>query len=518
VTAPSSTSLQVTWTAPEDANRWWVTITAGADDRSVGQRTACGSCRSMVVDDLAPGSSYFVRVLAVNAGGGIDTVSSWVAASTPRDASCGFVTSARVCLAVDARTSAGPATGVGLGVLNSITADTAADRVTPLAPKAWRISAGDMAAYEQAKRYGGSITVLLSDPWTVSTGAEAPWARWEFYRWWIGAVTDAYIAAGQVPDYWEVQNEPRPEAYLRSTAATPDLVFEQYRIASEAIHERLPQAKVIGPSPGYVTFGFGLGDVDGFLSRAKAAGIQVGGVSWHEIGGSCLGYCDGSPRAVLQHADDVRAAIAATPGVGAPQLIVNEWGAPWNQRQPGAVVGYLSSVGYAGIDVANQSCWPTNVDTCFAKPGTLDGLLLPDGKTPTDAWFVHRAYAQMTGTGQRLLPSTIADPEASVAATADSSGVIKVLLGRHTGCQTGVDEGCPGFAYAAGKSVQPQIMVPSLLSRYSVTVERIQSISGASKGTTVVLSKVLFGINGRVDVGAIAVADGDALLITLKPM
>ncbi|MEY2570518.1 MAG: xylan 1,4-beta-xylosidase, partial [Acidimicrobiaceae bacterium] len=409
------------------------------------------------------------------------------------------------------------------GVLHGITSGTAASSVTPLQPKTWRVSAGDTQAYALAKSYGGSITVLLSDPWTVNTGARAPWADWAFYQWWIGAVTDAYVQSGQVPDFWEVQNEPSTDAYTGAAPPTADLVFQQYQIAADAIHARLPGAKVIGPSAGYVTFGSGLGDIDGFLSRASAAGMQPGGISWHEIGASCLGYCDGSPRAVLQHVDDVRAAIAANPSVGSPPLIVNEWGAPWNVLQPGAVVGYLSSLAYAGVQMANPTCWPatyggSTVDTCFTNPGTLDGLLLPDGKTPTDAWYVERAYAQMTGAGQRLLPSTIADPEASVAATADAGGVLKVLLGRHTGCQTGLDSSCPWwFSYAAAKSVQPVLTVPGAKARYRVLVERIQSVAGASKGSTVLSNKLFTAVNGRIDLGAIPVADGDALLVTLTP-
>ena len=522
VTSTSPTSLQVTWAAPTDANRWWVTVDAGADDRSVGQRTACGSCRSIAIGHLAPASSYFVRVLAIGADGSIQTVSPWVAGSTPRDSLCGSVAAGRVCVAINALSNVAPATGVGLGVLHSITSTTAPAGVTAVQPKAWRVSAGDMQSFNLAKQYGGSITVLLSDPWTVNTGALAPWSSWDFYSWWVGAVVDAYISVGQLPDYWEVQNEPTTDAYTGAEAPTAALVFQQFQVASAAIHARLPNASVIGPSAGYVTFGSGLGDIDAFLANASAANVQPGAISWHEIGASCLGYCDGSPRAVLQHADDVRAAIAANPGAGTPDLIVNEWGAPWNEHQPGAVVGYLSSLAYAGVKVAGSTCWPawtgaSSIDNCFASPGTLDGFLMPDGATPTDAWFVERAYAQMTGAGQRLLSTTIGDPEASVVATAATSGVVKVLLGRHTGCQTGVDESCPGLAYAAAKTIEP-VLSASLGARYKVTVERISSTAGSSTGSTVVFTRTMAASFGRLDLGAITVADGSALLVTLQPV
>src|SRR5690349_6821112 len=54
-TAASPTSLAISWTAPTpDPPRWWVMVTS-SDDRSVGQRTACGACRSMTMAHLAPG-------------------------------------------------------------------------------------------------------------------------------------------------------------------------------------------------------------------------------------------------------------------------------------------------------------------------------------------------------------------------------------------------------------------------------------------------------------------------------
>ena len=92
--APASpTSLTVTWTAPTpDPSRWWVMITS-SDDRSVGQRTACGACRSMTVAHLAPGSQYFARVVAIGADGSFGSFSAPVKVSTPSLSTC--VTAAR---------------------------------------------------------------------------------------------------------------------------------------------------------------------------------------------------------------------------------------------------------------------------------------------------------------------------------------------------------------------------------------------------------------------------------------
>jgi hypothetical protein len=200
---------------------------------------------------------------------------------------------------------------------------------------------------------------------------------------------------------------------------------------------------------------------------------------------------------------------------------VNEWDAAWNSRQPGAIVGYLSSLAYAGVDVANMACWGTSLSgqersTCFARPGMLDGLLLDDGTTPTDAWFVHTAYAQMTGGGATLLGSSIADPEASIVATVDPAGTIRVLLGRHTGCQAGVDEACPtSMSYAAPKQVHGILTVGTGAQTYSATVGKIPSVKAALQAPQALSTGTLAVSGGKLDLGTWSVGDGEAIVITL---
>jgi hypothetical protein len=518
-TAATPTSMRVSWTSPADSHRWWVIVT-GPLDRSVAQRTACGACRSIVVEHLAPGSGYYVRVVAVDANGAFGAFSTWITATTPPVAGCAGTASTAVCAHVDARTAVDSAVGTGAGSLHGVTAETAPDLVRALEPTAWRVSASDVERIRLARSYGGSVTVILSDPWMVNTGNRAPWTDWAFYEWWVGAVVDAHIANDLVPDYWDVQNEPSAEVLLGGAPATEELLFEQYRRAAAVIHQRLPHARVIGPTSAYIRFGSGLSDVDDFLDRSVAAGVPIGGLAWHEIGGGCLGYCDGSPRAVLQHADDARASLAAR-GLDDVPLHVNEWGAPWNHQQPGAAVGYLSSLAHADIDVANPTCWVTeSADSCFARPGMLGGRLLADGRTPTDVWFAHRAYAEMTGPGHALLDSSIADPDASVVATRDVTGTIRVLVGRHTGCHTGLDDNCPGFAYQPDTTVRAVVTVPGTMdasASYVVTVDRIPSTSGALAGPTRLAQRTVTASNGRIDAGQFVLRDGAALSVTLVP-
>lgn len=520
VAAASPTSLEVVWDADRDPHRWWVILLAPSG-RNVAQRTACGSCRRLTVEHLAPSSRYDVRVVAVGADGSFGAFPDAEAATTPSTPAC--ADAGDVCAAVDATAPQGEATGVGLGGLHGITAATDSTAVAALDPRAWRVSALDVERYALARRYGGSVTALLSDAWITTVGMQPPWEDWDRYEAFVAAVADAYVASGDVPDYWDVQNEPALDAFEGGDPITPDLLLEQLRRAAAIIHERLPDAAVIGPSASYVAFGTTAADMDRVAALAAPSVGVLSALSWHEIGGGCLGDCDGGPRAVLQHADDVRAAATAA-GAPEPELHVNEWGAPWNHLQPGATAGYLSSIAVAGIDVANHTCWTLeqrsgpDEPSCRVDPGTLGGLLLSDGRTRTDAWYVHHAYAQMTGPGFRLLPATVADPEASVLATMSASGAITILLGRHTGCDGEVDAQCPSdVAYAGAQEVSLVLTVAAGSPSYAATVERVRSVAGASRGPERIDTSTVRPDGDRLRVGAWEVADGDALVVTLVP-
>lgn len=512
VEAASPTSVVVSWAAPADAHRWLVVLSS-AEGRNLGQRTACGSCREVAVEHLAPGSEYAVRVFGVDGSGTFGAFSEPVTARTPAAPTCGAAPDGATCVAVDLGAVGEEALGVGLGGLHGVTSGTDPAAVTALEPRNWRVAAGDVERFSLARAFGARVTVLLSDAWIMTVGLRAPWADWAAYDAFIGQIVDAYVAAGTLPDFWEVQNEPAVDTY-EGDPATVELLVEQHRRAAAQIHRRLPDAVVLGPAAAYVTFGTGLGDAERFA--ALAADGTLGGISWHEIGGGCLDRCDASPRAVLQHADDVRAALDAAGA--AAELHVDEWGAPWNIGQPGAIVGYLASMATGEVDAANPTCWPARAGedepTCRVVPGTLGGLLLDDGRTPTDAWYAHVAYAGITGPGFRLLDATVADPQASVVATIGGGGVVRALLGRHTGCDRAVDEHCPSdVSYAPAEEVS--LVLDGADGSYRVTVERIESTTGASRGPVALDPTTATAAGGRLVVGPWRVEDGEALLMTL---
>jgi hypothetical protein len=514
VVAGSPTELTVTWSADADAHRWLVVLSA-PDGRSLGQRTACGACRSVEVQHLAPASDYAVRVIGVDEAGALGAFSDPVTATTPAIEGCTDGEATGTCVAVDAGAVIGEAVGVGLGGLHGVTSGTDPSAVAALEPRHWRVSAIDPERFALARAYGAEVTVLLSDAWISVSGLRAPWQDWAAYETFVGQVVDAFIASGTLPDYWEVQNEPGPTAYEGGDPPTVELVLEQHRRAAAQIHARLPDAAVVGPAPSFVTFGYGLGDIQRFADLAADGTLTA--MSWHEIGGGCADRCDASPRAVLQHADDVRAALEEAGATA--QLHVNEWGAPWNIGQPGAAIGYLASLSLAGVAVANPTCWPAREGdvepSCRVVPGTLGGLLLEDGRTPTDAWHAHVAYARITGAGFRSLVASVADPQASVAATVDDAGIVRALLGRHTGCDPSVDVHCPpDFSYAPAEDVS-LVLEGVADGTYAVSVERIGSTAGPSRGPVQIATEAVTASGGRVVAGPWPIEDGDAVLLTI---
>lgn len=520
VEAASPTALEVRWEAATNPHRWWVVLMA-PDGRNVAQRTACGGCREVTVEHLAPGTAYDVTVVAKGADGSFGEFPTPTQGSTPPDPACEAVPDDEVCAAIASLEVVGEATGVGLGGLHGITSETDPGALAALESEAWRVSALDVERFGLARATGAAMTVLLSDPWITSVSSAAPWADWEEYETFVAGAAEAYVVSGALPDYWEVQNEPSDGIFESGDPPTVDLVVEQHRRAAALIRQRVPDAAVVGPAAAYPTFGFGVADLERFA--ALTADGTLTALSWHEIGAGCLGDCDGGPRAVLQHADDARAALAE---LGDPdaELHVNEWGAPWNYLQPGAIAGYLSALAFSGVDVANTTCWPVpNASgeselSCFARPGTLAGRLLPDGRTPTDAWWAHVAYAQMTGPGFGLLAGTVADPHASIVTTIDRAGVIRALLGRHSGCQEGVDANCPeGVTYADDEEFTLVVPVAADAPAYAVAVDRIRSTAGASTGPEPVDRSVAQPEGGQLRLGPWTVADGDAMVVTLAP-
>jgi hypothetical protein len=518
-TATATTgAVKVAWVAPANAHRW--KVLAFADGRYLGQRTFAGTARQGRVEHIPPGTSVTTWVVAVGPNGEWGTWATSPAVRLPRDRSCPAM--AGTCVHVNARATTGPATGVGLGLLHGVTADTDPARIAALMPRHWRISALDAEAFRLAEASGASTTALLSDPWHQASGradglVASPWADdFAYYRWWVAAVAAWHVEMGLVPDRWEVQNEPSVAAYDPAYPPTKALLVEQHAVAAEAIRSVIPGAEVVGPAVSPFLFGHGIEDIEAFTTAAAARAFGLGALTWHENTGSCA-VCDGGPASVRQHIDDARAALRAA-GLGDLPIDITEYAAPFEQLQPGAIVGYLSALADGRVRYGGTACWERPSasgaieSSCSAAPGTLDGLLLPDGTTPTDAWWTYAAYAQLASSGARLATTTVDDPATSVVASS-TGAVVRALVGRHTGC-TAADGPCPGgTSPGVPEDITVRMTFPSA-GQWDVVVSRIASSSGASGPAVVLTSTTVSARTAVLTVGTFTVADGEVLQVS----
>lgn len=520
VATPSNGAVDVIWVAAGDPHRW--KLVAWADGRYIGQRTFAGTARSGRVEQLPPGTSVEVWVVPVTDQGGWGSWATTVPVPLPRDPSCPAAIG--TCVHVDARTRTAPANGAGLGLLHGVTAQTDPARVRALSPRHWRVSATDATTFRLAREAGASVTVLLSDPWAwQTTGPDgrvaSPWVSWEFYRWWVGIMVSWHVEQGLVPDRWEIQNEPAEQLFDAANPPSVELLVRQQKVASEAIRAIIPDAEIVGPSVSPPLFGQGLQDVEAFVAESATQGLDLGGLAWHENTGAC-GWCDGGPNAVLQHIADAKAALRSA-GLADVPIDITELAAPYEQLQPGAIVGYLRALTEGGVRYGGTACWerPSTtgamVSSCFAAPGTLDGLLLADGKTPTDAWWTYRAYAQLSAEGARLVRTSVDDPVTSAVASVNGT-TVRSLVGRHSGC-TAADGPCPAGTPPGSKENVTVRMTAPTAGSWDVVVSKITSNAGASGGPTVLKRTTVAAGTAPFSVGAYPLADGDVLQVDATP-
>ncbi|MGV3758348.1 MAG: GH39 family glycosyl hydrolase, partial [Actinomycetota bacterium] len=432
--------------------------------------------------------------------------------TTPRDPLCQDAAS---CVAVDVLGDAGESTGVGLGILRGLTTRTDPARVGALRLNHHRIGAVEVERFQVAKAAGGAISVVLSDAWGAYTqqggrGTLNPWEDWDLYRQFVTDVARWHVVLDQVPDYWEIQNEPDLRQWYPSTTAgqepTRERVLEQFAVAHDALRAVLPDARIVGPSvsslhpvPGALV------DVPSFLDFAVERGLQVDAISWHELGDDCGGQCNGGPRALAQNVETVRAMLGDRPSLGEPELHVNEFGGRYEFHKPGTAVGYFAALAASGVSKANSACWVARYeegayDGCFHDPGTLNSLLLADGTTPIGAWWAWKAYADLQG---RLLPASASQPDLSVVSAAEGD-TVRVLLGRHTR---------PG-TMASAPAPTVRVAVGPLVRRVTATITVIPHELGPA--TPVSTSREVRVANGVADLGALDLPTDAAVVVELS--
>ncbi len=503
-----------------------------------GYLTCQAECTTATIRGLLYGHHYGVRIAPVNAvGEGAATESASVELRNP----CPTVAA---CVAIDAATATGPARQRAMGFLNSLypVGDMAA-RLQALTPSAWRGAPNyqpatgtlDWSSWDVAVASGAQTTLLLSNLWDAETdpgtGAKTPWSDFAGYGRWVTATIRSINASGHRVSYWEIQNEPGGTGYFSAAdfaAATPADYLEQFRVAYRAITAADPSAAIVGPSLSHFSdypgeYDSNEPDLVTFLDFAARNNMHFAAVTWHEIDddlGPRPRDFNSLPEAVIDHVAEVRRLIAERPGLGAPEVWVNEYGHRMDYAIPGWTLGTITALERAGLDRAGRSCWAEQspsgapVDDCAAP--TLDGLLLADGSTPRANYLVYATYARMTG---HLVAASASDAAVAVlAARNDASGQVTAMVGRDVTCLPAMNASCPRRA-AVVPAPEPAVVAIHLPggagSQAVVSVVQVPPGWGAAVPVTMFQGALAVSA-GVVKVPLAALADGEVYIITVR--
>jgi hypothetical protein len=424
------------------------------------------------------------------------------------------------CVTIDATKALGPVDLVAQGLLFGVDSSSDPAIVNALRPTSWRVS-GPGPTFTAARSSGAAVTDILSNLWYDTHGGAhptAPWQNWSAYDTWLRQTVTAAVQSGQLPDYWEIQNE--PDGWYQSIPPeTTAQALHQYGLAATIIRSIDPTAKIEGPSllgffdtPGQPTL-----DMKSFLDYVSVNHLPLDAISWHEVIGSAVAH---NPSVVIAHVAAARGLLSHYPSLAHLPVFINEYSGNDSHLIPGWAVGWIAAIEQAGVAEATRACWhePDYLGQPIAEcnEGGLDGLLQPGSGLPQDLYWVHWIYAQMTGT--RIWTAS-SDRDISAYATYDAaSGKIQVLLGRHASCTAAVRTDCtqPASATPSPKRVTVQVKTPRGWVEALVSSGRIANTPGPMLAPSPSVDGVFPASQVTVDVGGpSAVADGDAYGLTI---
>lgn len=435
-----------------------------------------------------------------------------------------------VCLTVDSRELARPATFSVQGFLHGISRDTDSAIVSALRARHWRLS--DERTYDLARAQGAKITWIISDSWwreTCRRGSRAcpipPWEDWARYESFVRDLVRRSITSNRPVDFWDIVNEPgTPET---GSGSVP-LYLEQFRRAHNVIRSVDAGAKLVGPSipsfaddpypvRGYRTRVSDL-DLRTFVEYVDSAQIRFDALSWHEHTSDAREANPvRSPADLVDHIARARRVVSEWKSVGPMGIHVNEYVLAESRRIPGWNVGWIAALERAHVDAAMRTCWMEEDAGRSPYPGcrygVLDGLLERDARTTRPVYWVHRKYAEMTGTGATI----VTNRRLSVYATRDDGKrKMRVLLGRHEHCTRMTNPGCVDVQSADPIDIDIEIHFPYDATSAQLTIDRIPN----QRESLIRPSRLAAGPielnHGWFTVHLRKVADGDALAFTVE--
>lgn len=443
-------AVTVSWAATSVAGvlDWEVIVTeTSADGTSSHGYFRPAAARSLTVSGLPAGAKVHAVIATFGTGNRVLNLSTTTPDVTVPAGLCAYVTGP--CVAADSTQTLGAEQHVAQGFLRGLgLTATGVKEMQALQPTSWRISEGSASEMSAVQAFHPVTTAMLSDAWYGATynattkTVMSPWQNWTAYTNFVKGEVQKRIADGNLPDYWDIQNEPDLSLnYNPAFPPTAALLEQQFNVAYTAIKSVLPTAKVVGPSFG----GFNLvGDAThlallDFINYATDNNLQFAAISWHENNAGNASQPSLQLPMLADHVEMIRTALDASPVLAGAQIFLNEVESASTTRVAGWDLGHVIALEQAGVAQANRACYGTCVNGA-------DGLLDPaDQQTPRMTYWGRLAYAQMTG--NRVLTTTTQRDTTAMTTVNATAKKLTTIVARHHGCAVGGNTDCPAGAF-----------------------------------------------------------------------
>jgi hypothetical protein len=501
---------------------WTVVLTeTSADGTTSHSYYRPATARSLTVSGLPAGAKVHA-LLATFGGSRLLNATATTPDVTVPAGLCAGVTGA--CIAADSSQPLGTEQHVAQGFLHGLgLTATGVKEMQALDPTSWRITEGSPSEMTGLQAFHPATTAILSDPWYEVTvnpqthAALSPWENWTAYTRFVTNEVQKRIAQNNLPDYWDIQNEPDLKAYYDpASPPTAALIEQQFNVAYHAIKNVLPSAKIIGPSFG----GFNLvGNAShiallDFINYATANNLQFAAISWHENNAANASQPSLQLPVLADHVQMARTALDASPVLADAKIFVNEFDSASTGRLAGWDLGHVIALEQAGVDEANRACY----EDCMNGG---DSLLDPaDRQTPRMTYWGRLAYAAMTGT--RVATDTTQRDTTAMTTVDGAAQSLTTIVARHHGCSVAGNTDCPSGAFvsptASGRTTLALRLPASAAGRRAtVSVTTLgATVADSSKQPAASVSTVKVSGASLATVPLASLADGAAYVVKVS--
>lgn len=517
-------AVTVSWSATSILGvlDWVVVLTETSADGTTSHgfyRPA--AARSLVVSGL-PAAAKVHALVATFAGSRLVNITATTPDVTVPAGLCAGVSGA--CVAADSTRTQGTERHVAQGFLHGLgLTATGVQEMQALHPTSWRITEGSPAEMSAVQAFHPVTTAILSDPWWEITvnpkthAAMSPWENWTAYTNFVKNEVQKRISDGNLPDYWDIQNEPDVASYYDPAyPPTAALLEKQFNVAYHAIKSVLPTANIIGPSFG----GFNLvgnanhlGLLD-FINYATINNLRFAAISWHENNAGNGAQPSLQLPVLAGHVQMIRTALRQSAVLSGARIFVNEFDSSKTGRLAGWDLGHVIALEQAGVDQANRACY----EDCM---NAGDSLLDPaDNQTPRMTYWGRLAYAQMTGA---RVATTTNQRDTTAMTTVDTTAKrLTTIITRHHGCAIAGNTDCPSGTFVTpmpSGSMTLRLKLPAAAASHRATVSvstLAATTADAPTQPAATLSTVTVSSTGMASLPLASLSDGAAYVVTVS--